>query len=266
MNVSTDAGAVRSKPVSTASTTSTSSASSTAPKAQIGKNSANPNVGAASRSQDTFQAAGLKAAPVALNAPANVGGNPPINAPGGKDAKYGNVSGGTPFVQGGGDSNAVQSNDIQQGQLGDCYLMSAMGEVAKQNPDTIKNAIKDNGDGSYTVRLYEKKDGWFGHSWEAKDIKVTPDLPLDANGHPVFAQTGDSNGSQQELWPALIEKAYAQMKGSYDSMGHGGNPGDAMSALTGKDAEEKSASGVTIDQLNDALNSGKGVVANTLGD
>src|SRR5262245_19847340 len=37
-----------------------------------------------------------------------------------------------------------------------------------------------------------------------------------------------------------------------------------MTALTGKDADEKGASGVSIDQLNDALNSGKGVVANTV--
>jgi Calpain family cysteine protease len=273
MNVSTDAGARQAR--ATPASTSTSSTDST-PKAQIGANSANPNVGSASaRNLDTFQAASPKNTLVALNAfapapapaPATPGANPPINVDAQKDAKYGKVDG-TPFVQGSGDSNAVQYNDIQQGQLGDCYLMSAMGEVAKQNPQAIQDAIKDNGDGSYTVRFYEKKGdglfGWFGHHYEPKEIRVTPDLPVDANGNPVFAQTGDANGSNKELWPALIEKAYAQWKGSYDGIGHGGNPGDAMSALTGKDAEEKGASGVTIDQLNDALNSGKGVVANTI--
>jgi len=262
MNVNANAGAVQPRPsIAPAATTET------APRAQTGKNSFN----------DTFQPATERKAPVALNAFSALslpfqsnntsrGGNPDIGVDRVKDAKYGHVDG-TPFIQGSGDAHPADWNDIQQGNLGDCYFMSAMGEVAKQNPDVIQNAIKDNGDGSYTVRFYEKKGdgpfGLFGHHYEPKDIKVTPDFPVDAGGNQVFAGPGDTDGSKKELWPALMEKAYAQWKGgSYHGI-EGGNPGDAMSALTGKDSSEKSAKDVTIDELDQALNSGKAVVAGT---
>ena len=268
MNVNANAGAVQSRP-SNPTTASAAPAADTTPKAQTGKTSFN----------DVFQPAVQRLAPVALHAlnftgplgqapsPQTRGGNPDIGVDRVKDAKYGHVDG-TPFIQGSGDANAADWNDVQQGNLGDCYFMASAGEVAKQNPQLIQNAIKDNGDGSYTVRLYEKKGdglfGWFGHHYEPKDIRVTPDFPVDANGNQVFAGPGDANGAQKELWPSLMEKAYAQWKGSYHGI-EGGNPGDAMSMLTGKDSEEKAGKDFSIDHLDQALASGKAVVASTPG-
>jgi len=193
--------------------------------------------------------------------------NPQINVDREHDATYQHMDG-VPFIQGSGDENAVHWNDIHQQDLKDCYFLSSLGEVAKSNPDLIKNAIKDNGDGSYTVRLYEKKGdgpfGWFGHHYEPKDIKVTPDFPM-VNGNPVFqGTTGDTEGSKQELWPLLMEKAYAQSKGSYSAIDQGGNSGDALSIITGKDSSEKSAKDVTIDQLDQAIAAGNAVTATSL--
>jgi len=194
-------------------------------------------------------------------------GNPKIDVSSEKDAKYQHMDG-VPFIKGNGDSNVVEWNDIHQQDLGDCYFMSSLGEIAKQNPQLIQNAIKDNGDGSYNVRLYEKQGdgpfGWFGHHYEPKDIRVTPDFPM-VNGNPVFAgTTGDTDGTKQELWPLLMEKAFAQYKGSYNAIGNGGNPGDAMAMLTGKDSSEKSAKDVTLDQLDQALAGGNAVTATSL--
>jgi len=61
-----------------------------------------------------------------------------------------------------------------------------------------------------------------------------------------------------------MEKAFAQWKGGYDQIGNGGNPGDAMAALTGKDSSEEGANKATIQQLSDALNSGQAVPAGTI--
>jgi hypothetical protein len=193
--------------------------------------------------------------------------NPKINVDSEKNAQYQRLDG-VPFIKGSGDANVVEWNDIKQQDLGDCYFMSSLGEVAKANPQLIQDAIKDNGDGSYTVRFYEKKGegpfGWFGHHYEPKDIKVTPDFPM-VNGQPVFAGTsGDTDGAKQELWPLLMEKAFAQWKGSYNAIGGGGNPGDAMAMLTGKDSSEKSAKDVTLDQLSQALANGNAVTATSL--
>lgn len=193
--------------------------------------------------------------------------NPNIGVDREKNATYQHLDG-TPFIQGSGDGNAVHWNDIHQQDLADCYFMSSLGEVAKANPDLIKNAITDNGDGSYNVRFYEKKDsgpfGLFGHHYEPKDLKVTPDFPS-VNGNPVFAgKTGDTDGAKQELWPLLMEKAYAQWKGGYNEIDKGGSSGDALAMITGKDSSEKSAKDVTIDQLDQALSGGNAVTATTL--
>jgi calpain family cysteine protease len=193
--------------------------------------------------------------------------NPNIGVDREKAATYQHMDG-VPFIKGNGDANSVDWNDIHQQDLADCFFMSSIGEVAKANPQLIQNAIKDNGDGSYTVRFYEKQGdgpfGWFGHHYEPKDIKVTPDFPM-VNGGPVFAgTTGDTQGSKQELWPLLMEKAYAQYKGGYSELDKGGNSGDALAAITGKDSSEKSAGDVTLDDLSKALDGGNAVTATSL--
>lgn len=45
-------------------------------------------------------------------------------------------------------------NDVIQGRLGDCYLVASLSGIVSAEPQIIKNAIKDNGDGTCTVKLY----------------------------------------------------------------------------------------------------------------
>jgi hypothetical protein len=195
--------------------------------------------------------------------------DPKINVDGAAGATYQRVNG-TPFIQGAGDGADVHWNDIDQGGLGDCYFMSAMGSVAQQDPDVIRNAIRDNGDGTYTVRFYERQGngplgigGLFGsYSYNPVEIRVTPDFPM-RDGQPVFAGMPDSNGAQRELWPALMEKAYAQYSGSYGAI-EGGNPARAMELLTGRPSEEYSASSMTIDQLANLHRDGHALTASSL--
>ncbi|HYV47439.1 MAG TPA: C2 family cysteine protease [Myxococcaceae bacterium] len=259
MNVS-DAGAapVRQNPPATPKASTTAPAAPQAPAAPAPK---------ADAAAPATQPANDKFVQAKATGGGGANGNPKIDVDSEKNAQYQHLDG-TPFIQGSGDSNVVEWNDIHQQDLGDCYFMSSLGEIAKANPQLIQNAIKDNGDGSYNVRLYEKKGdgpfGWFGHHYEAKDIRVTPDFPM-VNGSPVFAgTTGDTDGAKQELWPLLMEKAFAQSKGSYNAIGNGGNPGDAMAMLTGKDSSEKSAKDVSLDQLSQALASGNAVTATSL--
>ena len=44
--------------------------------------------------------------------------------------------------------------DEYQGEMGDCYLITALGTLADSNPAAIENMIINNGDGTYTVRFY----------------------------------------------------------------------------------------------------------------
>lgn len=120
-------------------------------------------------------------------------------------------------------TGVIHPNDISQAQLGDCFLASSLAVVANQNPTLIRNAIRDNGDGTYTVTFYERQSGFLGmsHSYKPVQIKVTPEFP---NGEIYLKEqkiwvkatphlTGaDAINGKQELWPRLIEKAYGQWK------------------------------------------------------
>ena len=99
--------------------------------------------------------------------------------------------------------------------------------VAQANPDAIKNAIKENGDGTYTVRFFEKQ---YGTTMKPVEIKIDGDLPQTSMGSARYGKSRDGS----ELWVGLLEKAYAQWKGGYEAIGNGGYPGEVITALTGK--------------------------------
>jgi hypothetical protein len=76
----------------------------------------------------------------------------------------------------------IHPNDVEQGLIGDCYLMSSMAAVADQNPDAINNMIADNGDGTYTVTFNEKRWERFSDLWNDRykpvEVTVDDDFPM----------------------------------------------------------------------------------------
>ncbi len=60
------------------------------------------------------------------------------------------------YVSGSLYQNGVAATDVAQGDTGDCYLMASLAAIAKTSPATIQNMIHDNGDGTFTVRFYNK--------------------------------------------------------------------------------------------------------------
>jgi len=94
--------------------------------------------------------------------------------------------------------------------------------VARANPALIKDLIRDNGDGTFDVTLYVR-NSWFGLPLP-KTVTIDARLPEKYAGTPLYAKLGDTVGGAEELWPALIEKAVAQQKGSYEQIS-GGNIG-----------------------------------------
>ena len=123
--------------------------------------------------------------------------------------------------------------DIDQGALGDCYLISAMGAVAASNPDIIADMISvDAASGSFTVTFQQlQRDG----SFRPVKIEVDGYMPTRRGtrrmAYALSDNTFDPNNTA--LWPAVIEKAYAQWKGGYDAIGDGGISSQAMEAMTG---------------------------------
>lgn len=85
--------------------------------------------------------------------------------------------------------------DIEQGALGDCYMLSSLSAIAAQDPQKIKDMMKDNNDGTVTVRL-------FNDNQEPVFITVTKTIAKNPKGD-YAAYAGKS------LWVQMMEKAFA---------------------------------------------------------
>jgi len=167
------------------------------------------------------------------------------------------VPGGKLFIHG------ASGSDVAQNYLGDCYLMAAMSAVAHTHPDVIEKAFVLKDDGTYDVTLYAEEGG------KLVPHVVNIDAELPRNGWYGYYYAGAKN--PKELWPALLEKAIAKWKGSYNAI-QGGLPEDAMQWLTGKKsiAVDLRKAGTTADgtfaTLDAAVKAGKPITAVTLSD
>ena len=158
--------------------------------------------------------------------------------------------------------NDVSFDDIQQGRIGDCYLLATLSAIAKVNPQLIKDALRENGDGTCTVRFYDRP--FFLARRRPVEVTVTPDLPTAPSGGRVYGRSRDP----QEQWVGIVEKAYAQWKGGYDKIGNGGLPGSVLEALTGKGSLCKVAplyasSSMLHREIEEALAKNKPIVASS---
>lgn len=145
------------------------------------------------------------------------------------------------FVQGKGDAHAVSPSDVVQGYVGTCYFLVALTAVARANPDHIQHMIQDHGDGTVSVRFYRKEaSGDFSEEW----VRVQRSIPVTQAGHMLYARSTQKDAAKQlEMWPALLEKAYAAWKGGKTGGGyyavHYGFTHEAMEEVLGRRAEMK---------------------------
>jgi hypothetical protein len=127
------------------------------------------------------------------------------------DVSYQNVSNVPLFA------NGVSYWDVKQGAVGDCWLLSALAEVALRNSSVIQSMFTYDGTAQengqtvsvWTVRFYENGTPQY--------VTVDSELPAGGNYYDNITHnipTLNSNGTFQtesELWVALAEKAYAQL-------------------------------------------------------
>jgi autotransporter-associated beta strand protein len=110
----------------------------------------------------------------------------------------------------------TSSSDDEQGNLGDCYFIAALGAIADSNPGANENMIisngVENGIASYTVRFYYQNNGT--GPYIADYVTVNGLLPAWQNGGLVY----DRPGPDGSYWMPIIEKAYAQ----WNETGHEG--------------------------------------------
>jgi hypothetical protein len=148
--------------------------------------------------------------------------------------------------------DGAKPEDVQQGQIGDCYFPAAIAAIVRSNPDAINNLVKDNGDGTYTVTFKEKD--WASGRFKDVNIKVDGDLWARSYGGALYGRSANSSDPKKmELWFPLVEKAYAQWKGSYNEIGNGGHSSDVFEAVIGRDGNSMNVSSGNLDRVFDTI-------------
>ena len=82
----------------------------------------------------------------------------PIPNAGGDSANPDSTGGTYPYAQSTGSLGTPEASDVNQGTLGTCYLLAALGAIADKAPQYINNAIIDNGNGSFGIRFSTGKN------------------------------------------------------------------------------------------------------------
>ena len=173
-------------------------------------------------------------------------------------------------------SAGPQIADVNQGQVGDCWFLAALGETAMLDPSLIEGMITEHGNGAYAVR--------FEVNGKADYVTVNDQLSTYSGGIEQY------NGSQMEfansttsLWVPLVEKALAQLSeqsGVVTGMQYAGGDdqyyalnsgaGEGMSLITGQSNTSyylgnESGSGLTslLGTLENSLAAGDDVLLGT---
>jgi hypothetical protein len=132
--------------------------------------------------------------------------------------------------------DSVSVDDIHQRQFGDCWYVASLAAVAQKDPQFIRDGIKQNPNGTVSVRVWDEGGNY---QW----VTMTADLPCDTNGNPISTY---GNG---ESWPAYYEKAFALSYTGDDEgeRGYGGIEGDdpkqSAPYLTGNGGEDLKSGG-----------------------
>eukprot|EP00746_Dinoflagellata_sp_MGD_P160974 gnl/MRDRNA2_/MRDRNA2_87967_c0_seq1.p1 gnl/MRDRNA2_/MRDRNA2_87967_c0~~gnl/MRDRNA2_/MRDRNA2_87967_c0_seq1.p1 ORF type:complete len:495 (+),score=121.84 gnl/MRDRNA2_/MRDRNA2_87967_c0_seq1:95-1486(+) len=119
--------------------------------------------------------------------------------------------------------DSIDPSDLSQGGLGDCWLISSFAAMA-EFPDQLKALItpgKIAEDGQYTVQLYSYAEQ------QMKQIVLDDRLPVNGS-REAYVKITDTG----EIWPCLLEKAFAKYSGGYDELA-GGVCQFAFGAMTG---------------------------------
>jgi hypothetical protein len=111
--------------------------------------------------------------------------------------------------------DGIDADDVLQGSLGNCWFMGAIASIAWARPECIRSLFSPACTrkqcfeaGCFSLKILDLKT----QTW--RWVVVDDYIPVDKNFRPVFSRGRDPN----EIWVMLIEKCFAKLHGSYQSV------------------------------------------------
>ena len=125
--------------------------------------------------------------------------------------------------------DGIAVEDIVQGKICDCYFLSVLGSLCKF-PELIEKLFY------FKEKTKEHIYGiYFYINGNKKLVLIDDYLPCIGVGFKQFAM---SKSEENEIWVALMEKAWAKVNGNYIRIGCGGTPNEVFDVLTEAYSEE----------------------------
>jgi hypothetical protein len=123
---------------------------------------------------------------------------------------------------------SISMFDVAQGGFGACYFLATLAAVAQTHPAAIEAMFVDRHlwtDKVYTVLFYT-------HLGPTK-VAVDDWVPTKYGGEQLFGSKFTKNrAGPLNLWPVILEKAYAKLFGSYGAI-EGGQPSEIFYTMFG---------------------------------
>ena len=108
-------------------------------------------------------------------------------------------------------ANGQNSNDIRQGNLGNCWFLGALTTLTTI-PDLLSNLVVYNGmKNGFMVFQFYRNGSWY-------NINIDTAIPCNPKTKkPIYSACSTAN----EFWVPLLEKGYAKLFGCYERMNKG---------------------------------------------